>query len=85
MVGETTLRRQPVAGDIVVTKIANHYNVDRAAVEGTPALVKVIDTLSDALTLACQLVSGSERVFFYPRSNYPDGSAIDCAKPFWLK
>ena len=52
--------RQPIAGDVVVTKIAEHYHVGRVQVAGTPLIaIQQMNSVSDALTLACQLVTGS--------------------------
>lgn len=78
--------RHPVAGDIVVTKVANHYHVGRAQAEGTPSVsIQQMDRLGDALTLACQLITGSaRRVFLYDRGDRLHYVEIDCAKPSWL-
>jgi hypothetical protein len=81
MVGETTSRRQPVDGDIVVTKVADHYQTARVQAEGRPwASVQATDRLADALTLACGLVSGSQRVFLYTHDGLFHRIAIDCTR-----
>ena len=80
--------RHPQPGDIVVTKVADHYHVSRAMAGGTAPSVSIqaMDRLGDALTLACQLVTGSpRRVFLYDRGDRPHHTQIDCAKPYWLK
>ena len=75
-------RREPAAGDVVVTKVANHYNVGRAQADGTPlAAIETIDRLADALTLACRLIAGSQRVFLYDRGGLLHRVEVDCAKP----
>lgn len=77
--------RQPIAGDVVVTKIANHYHVSRVQAEGKPwASIKEMDRVADALTFACGLITGSQRVFLYARSGLLHRVEIDCAKPGWL-
>jgi len=81
-----TPRRHPTAGDIVVTKVANHYHVGRVEAEGKPwASIEAMDRLADAMTLACRLIAGSERVFLYARSGLLHRVEIDCAKPGWLR
>ena len=77
--------RQPTAGDIVVTKVANHYHVGRVEADGRPrASIRTLDRLADALTLACRLVAASEHVFLFDRGDRLHSVAIDCAKPYWL-
>ena len=77
--------RHPTAGDIVVTKVANHYHVGRVEAEGKPwTSIQTMDRLADALTLACRLVSGSQHVFLYDRGDRLHYVEIDCAKPYWL-
>ena len=76
----------PVAGDIVVTKVAAHYHVARAEAEGHPwSSIQLTTRLGDALTLACRLAIGSpRRVFIYARRDRYQYVEIDCAKPPWL-
>jgi hypothetical protein len=78
--------RHPVTGDVVVTKVAEHYHVGRVQAEGTPSVsIQQVDRLGDALTLACQLVTGSRRrVFLNDRVDRLHYVEIDCAKPSWL-
>ena len=80
MVGETTPRRQPVDGDIVVTKVADHYQMARVQADGRPwASIQALDRLADALSLACRLISGSQRVFLFTHDGLLHRIAIDCA------
>ena len=75
--------RHPVAGDIVVVKVADHYHVSRVT-ERTPwTSIDAIDSESDALTLACELVSSSQRVFLYRSGSLPEHVLVDCANPYW--
>ena len=84
MVGETTPPRQPVAGDIVVTKVAAHYQVSRVILEGRPwAALETIDSLADALALACGLAREPQRVFLNARGSKSGHVLIDCANPYW--
>ena len=77
--------RHPAEGDVVVTKVANHYHVGRVQAEGKPwASIEATDRLADALALACGLTTGSQRVFLYARSGLLHRVEIDCAKPCWL-
>jgi hypothetical protein len=70
------------AGDIVVTKVADHYHISRAQGAGKPfAPLDVMDRRDDAIARACQLASGHQRVFFYPKAGSPECAEIDCAKP----
>jgi hypothetical protein len=74
------IKSRPVAGDVVVTKVANHYHVGRVEAEGKPlASIQAMDRFADALALACRLVSGSQHVFLYDRGDRPHYVEIDCA------
>ena len=77
--------RHPGAGDIVVTKVADHYHVSRTQAEEKPVItIQSMNRLGDALTLACQLVTGSpRRVFLYDRGDRLHYVEIDCANPYW--
>ena len=77
--------RQPAAGDIVVTKVANHYHVGRVEDEGQPWASCPDPGLSrHALTLACQLASGSEQVFLFDRGDWLHHVGPMRRKPYWL-
>ena len=85
MVGETSPRRYPILGDIVVTKVTDRYAIVRVQGEGTPwASIQTSETQSAALSLACHLITGSERVFLYARDGLLHRIVNDCAHPFWL-
>jgi hypothetical protein len=76
--------RLPVAGDIVVTKVAHHYQVIRVMLQGEPSVsVRVVDREADALTLACRLIRARQRVFLYALGSKPKHILIDCAHRFW--
>lgn len=80
MEDEPVPHRQPVAGDVVVTKVADRYHLGRVQVPGRPwASIKETDGLSNLLSLACRLVSGSQRVLLYDRGGSLHCIAIDCA------
>ena len=73
--------RPPAAGDIVVTKVVEHYHIgrlqhDRASI----AAITVIDRRGDALVIACQVATGSQRVFLYDRAGTKERKEIDRAK-----
>jgi hypothetical protein len=74
--------RQILAGDIVITAVADHYAMSRKVPNSD-----VLEFLAwhrdciDALNAACQLAGGIHRVFLYPhasgrnyRSVHSDGS-----------
>ena len=70
------------AGDIVVTKVADHYHISRAQGAGKPfAPLDVIDRRADAIARACQLATGQQRVFMYGKGGSPDCVEVNCAKP----
>ena len=77
--------RPPAAGDIVVTKVANHYHVGRVQPAGKPlaTIAPAMDRRSDALALACGLVTGSQRVFLYAHSDQRARVDTDCTNPHW--
>ena len=78
------MTRHPGAGDIVVTKVAEHYHVGRVQAEGTPSVpIQAMNRIGAVLTLACELISGSQRVFLYDHGGLLHHSEIDCAKPYW--
>ena len=74
-------QRPPAAGDIVVMKVANHYHVCLQQADDRLAPIKTVNHLDDAIALACQIASGSQRVFLYSRSGSANYLEIDCAKP----
>ena len=77
--------RHPATGDVVVTKVANHYHVGRVEAEGKPWVsIETTDRFADALTLACRLVSAAQHVVLYDRGDRLHYVEIDCAKPHWL-
>ena len=72
----------PAAGDLVVTRVAAHYHVGRKQAEGRPhASIAVTNRYDEAIAVACQLVSGQQRVFLYAKGGSSDGVEIDCRKP----
>jgi hypothetical protein len=76
------MKRQPIAGDIVVMKVARHYHVSRVQADGEPfAALAVKNRLVDALDLACRSATGGERVFLYDQAGSPDGAEFDCTEP----
>jgi hypothetical protein len=76
----TRTGRQPSNGDLVVVKVAGHYQVCRAQVNGERWLpMQAVTNRSDALMLACRLVTESQRVFLYADSGKRQCIEIDCA------
>jgi hypothetical protein len=76
--------QHPAAGDIVVTRVANHYHVSRVLLEGRPWVsIQAFDSESDALTLACGLILEPQRVLLYARGDRHHYVQIDCANPYW--
>jgi hypothetical protein len=76
--------RQPADGDIVVTKVASHFHVGRVQAEGKPwTSIEVMNSQSDALTVACRLIRATQRVFLYDRGDRLHYVEIDCANPYW--
>lgn len=74
----------PIAGDLVVTRVASHYEVSRVVIKGRPwVTINTIDSLSDALTLACGLVRKPQRVLLSARSSKPEHILVDCANRYW--
>jgi hypothetical protein len=74
--------RQPEPGDVMVTKVAERYHIGQ--VQADTDVFTTIAVLADrnaAFTLACQLVTGRQRVFLYPQSGSADSVEIACAKP----
>jgi hypothetical protein len=66
-------RALPAPGDIVVTRVSRHYHINRVLSPRQP--LKNIDVTNervDAVALACRLVTGSQRVFFYDRASSRD-------------
>jgi hypothetical protein len=77
--------RHPATGDIIIVKVAGHFNVCRAEANGDRLVtIEVIAQKSDALILACRHITGSQRVFLQADSSSRDGVEIDCANPYWL-
>lgn len=75
--------RQPVLGDIVVTKVSDHYHISRVQDDGDPFvdLTTRHQLLADALDFACRSVTGLQRVYMYPSANSQRYVSVDCAKP----
>ena len=72
--------RQPAAGDILVKRVAQNYNVSRAQAEGTPVdTIEALDSRAQALVLACGLVAGRGRVFLSDRVDSSDCVEIHCS------
>ena len=75
--------RQAAAGDIVVMKVAHHYNIGREEMDGEPIVpLAVKNGLDDALELAHRLVTGHQRVFLYHQSDSLAAVEVHCAKPY---
>ena len=76
-----TAHLDAVAGDVVVVKVAAHYHVGRVDAEGKPWVsIEAVDRLADAMTLACGLVSGSQRVFLFTHDGLFHRIAVDCTR-----
>jgi hypothetical protein len=74
--------QQTEAGDLIITKVSDHYHLSRSQGSGKPfAPIDVITRLPDAIERACLLATGHHRVFLYANSGSPNCIEIDCAKP----
>jgi|KBSSwiStaDraftv2_1062776.scaffolds.fasta_scaffold1815338_1 hypothetical protein len=74
--------RQPVVGDIMVTKVGDRYHIGRVQADRDVfTTIAVLDDRTAACNLACQLASGRQRVFIYRQPAVSDHLEIDCAKP----
>jgi hypothetical protein len=61
-----TSGRKPAAGDIVVSRVADGYQIGRVGAGGDSiAAIDMIPERADALEFACQQVSGGQRVIMY--------------------
>ena len=72
MEGLTLAGERQLAGDILVTRVANHYHIGRAQAEGAPLVT--IDGANDrevALMVACRLVTGTQRLFLCALASKP--------------
>ena len=66
--------RTPKFGDIVVIRVARHYNIGREAARPEPIrAIAVKASLVDALELAHRFVTGCQRVFLY---DHPDSEDL---------
>lgn len=60
------LCRRPVAGDVVVTKVARHYHVGRVQTVGTVLLaLAVANRRDDALAQASEAATCRQRIFLF--------------------
>jgi hypothetical protein len=76
------MRGSPAAGDVVVTRVSDHYHISRAQGAGEPFIpLEVLNRREEAIALACQLATGRQRVFLYGLSGSADCVEIDCSKP----
>ena len=74
--------RTPEFGDIVVIRVARHYNIGREATRPDPiTAIAVEDRLVDALEIAHRFVTGSQRVFLYDHADSDDRIEIDRPTP----
>ena len=72
---------RPVAGDIVVTKVVDHYHVGRVSTdENVITAIGVRNDRAEALALACELVTGRERVIMYYQAGSLARIEIQCPK-----
>ena len=72
------LVRPPEYGDIVVTRIARHYDLGRAAGDGEPIVAMAVKTrLCDALDFAHRFTTGRQRVILYNRAGSSECIEID--------
>lgn len=63
---------RPVAGDIVVTKVARHYHVGRVQPVGTVLLsIAVANRQDEAIAVACVAVTGRQRAFLSENPGSP--------------
>jgi hypothetical protein len=71
----------PLAGDVVVIKVARHYHVSR--VEGDSTVLSAIgveNRQDEALDLAHRFVMGDQRVFLFEDANSLTCVEIECEK-----
>ena len=70
--------RTPEFGDIVVMKVARHYNIGREVGDGDPIVaIAVKNRLVDALDVAYRFVTGCQRVFLYDHAGSGHRVEID--------
>jgi len=74
--------RLTVTGDVIVTRVSDHYHVSRSQGPGKPFIpIEVVNDRADAIARACQLATGTHRVFLYAQSGTAGCIEIDCTKP----
>jgi hypothetical protein len=70
--------RTPEFGDIVVIRVARHYNIGREAARPEPiTAIAVKNCLDDALEIAHRFVTGCQRVFLYDHPDSAEHVEID--------
>jgi hypothetical protein len=73
--------RRLAAGDVVVTKVARHYHIGRVQAAGTVlAALSVENRRDDALALACESVTGHQRVYLNISAGSRQHVEINCTK-----
>lgn len=74
--------RTPRLGDIVVIRVACHYNIGREATPPEPITsIAVKNCLVDALEIAHRFITGHQRVFLYDRPDSEDHVEIERPRP----
>jgi len=74
--------RTPEFGDIVVIRVARHYNIGREATRPEPITAIAVKTcLLDALEIAHRSVTGCQRVFLYDHADSEDHVEIERPTP----
>jgi hypothetical protein len=74
-----TSGKKPAAGDIVVTRAADGYQIGRVDAGGDA--IAAIDTIrerADALEFACQQVSAGQRVIIHDRAGSRHHVEVPC-------
>ena len=73
--------RKPAAGDVVVTKVVDHYHIGRLQADlDSITAIAVANSRTEALAIACESAMVRQRVFLYDKSGTRDVVEIDCAK-----
>jgi len=74
-----TSGRKPAAGDIVVNKVANGYQIGRVGADGDSiAAIDMIRERADALEFACRQVSVDQRVIIHDRAGSRHHVEVPC-------
>jgi hypothetical protein len=68
-------------GDIVVTRVGQHYAIGRLKADGATQISIEQQTLRvDALKRACQLAGANHQVFILEKTGSAASSLVDCAQ-----